>query len=382
MTIALCIEPQDLLFCRDGRPIVAGEGAAAGSAMPSPQVVAGAIRSAVLKAKNQLPAHGGTPDTAAIAAVRAIAIRGPLLYAQQDIRIVRDGMPIHLPAGAYIPMPADLIGTKAKHGQFGEPTDRLVPQSPLAGWMAPADAPQAQALWPSRRDKRPSAPDGDPVQPGEQAPQNGFLTWEGFLAWQSGRVPRADQNHLRHIHQLWQTETRTQVALTTDEAVAAEGDLFTTRYLRLEQGLGLYVEIDDDAVGQMLCPQGNDHPSYRLHLGGDRRLARYRRIDPITWPTVQGPATALALTAPILPPNDGRCPGCWKPQCIGLAIPGADPISGWDLEHQHPKPVRWALKPGSVWHLADGCDHPPLIGCETDTGYGWVAYGSPPSAAI
>ena len=46
MTIAVILDPFDVLFCRDGRPIVPGEGAAAGASLPFPQVLAGAIRTA------------------------------------------------------------------------------------------------------------------------------------------------------------------------------------------------------------------------------------------------------------------------------------------------------------------------------------------------
>lgn len=353
MTIAVLIEPVDLLFCRDGRPIVPGAGAAAGSNLPNPQVLAGAIRTAVLRQRGDLPADGNPPGDPQLKSILTIQVRGPLLA---DLGT---GMP-------YIPMPADVLGDKAKHGLEGRPRARLAPRAGVPGWVAPGDAKQALALWPvgPAMVKQESS---DKYRPGELATQNGWLDWQNFQQWAAGKVPTAAVPSGK----LWHTETRTQVALDAATATAADGQLFTTRYLRLACGVGLYAEID----GADELPE-----QFVIGLGGDRRQARVRQVAPVSWPT--GGSVALAMTPTILPVADGRCPAAWKAQCRGLAIPGADPISGWDLAKAAPRPTRWAIRPGAVWHLAQPLSAPPpCIGIddETRSGFGWMAYGAAPA---
>lgn len=353
MTLAILIEPLDLLFCRDGRPIVAGEGAAAGTALPGPQVLAGAIRTALLRQRGQLPTDGSRPAQAHLDAVLQVRLRGPLLA---DLA---RGQPL-------IPMPADLAGDKAKHGLCGTPQARLRPQSGVPGWQAPADAPQALPLWPAPERASKASTPNDRARPAELAAQSGFLTWDGFQAWAAGRLPNSDQ--VRSAETLWAVEARTNVSLDAATAVAAKGQLFTSRYLRLAPGVGLYAEVD-----------GADDLPATLLLGGDRRQVTVRRLPkPVAWPT-QG-RVALALTPTILPQD--RCPAEWQPHCRGLAIPGADPVSGWDLAANGgagaPRQTRWAIRPGAVWHL----DSPiafTSIGVETASGFGWIAVGTGPT---
>lgn len=354
MTLAILIEPLDLLFCRDGRPIVAGEGAAAGTALPNPQVLTGAIRTALLRRRGQLQDNGRAPEARHIEAVKAVRVRGPLLA---DLRTGRP----------FIPMPADVVGQKAKHGQQGSASTRLIPRERVPGWQAPPDAPQALAMWAPPDKAREQQPKSERHRVGELAPQSGFLTWEGFEVWAKGGIPAAD--HIRIAKDLWIEEVRTNVALTPDGAVADEGLLFTTRYLRLRQGIGLYAEIDGPA---------SDLPD-TIQLGGDRRQARITRLKgPVAWPK-EG-RVALALTPVILP--QGRCPEAWRDHCTGLAVPGADPVSGWDLAAHHgagsPRPTRWAIRAGSVWHLSQSF-HDTMIGLEIESGFGWIARGQPPS---
>lgn len=359
MTIALLIEPLDLLFCRDGRPIVAGEGAAAGSSLPGPQVLAGAIRTTLLRQRGFLPADGGRPQQAHLDAVLKVAVRGPLLA---DLRT----------AAPLIPMPADLVGDKPKHGQVGSARTRLHPLAGIPGWTAPPDAPQALPLWPRPERADRTKPQGERVRPGASAAQSGFLTWAGFQTWQAGGVPAAAD--IRAADQLFATEVRTQVGLDVASAIAADGVLFSTRYLRLTQHVGFYVEID----GADDFPQAGT-----LLLGGDRRQAGFSRLSaPVAWQA--SGSVMLALTPTILAAEDGRCPATWKAHCRGLAIPGAESVSGWDLAANGgkgaPRPTRWAIPAGAVWHLGESVTTPSSIGCECSSGFGWTARGTTPSS--
>ena len=354
MTIAILLDPVDLLFCRDGRPIVAGEGAAAGAGLPNPQVLTGAIRSALLRERGQLPADGSKPKQEHLDAVMQVRVRGPLLA---DLK---HGLP-------FIPMPADLVGKKPKHGTESTPTARLRPRRGVPGWQAPPDAPQALPLWPLPEQAQADAPQHPRQRPGDTAPQQGYLTWQGFDTWAKGGVPTAE--HVKQASDLWLTETRTNVALAVDTAVAADGMLFSTRYVRLKTDIGFYVEID-----------GADDLPTTLQLGGDRRQVQVRRLkEPVPWPA-QG-SVALALAPVILP--QGRCPEDWKSHCTGLAISGADPVSGWDLTKNDgkgaPRPTRWTIRAGAVWHLSQTISN-ISIGSENETGFGWIARGIAPTA--
>lgn len=386
MSTALLIEPQDLLFCRDGRPIVPGEGAAAGTSLPSPQVVAGAVRTAWLRAAGKLPEGGGTIRDDDFAQVQKIIVRGPLLYVA-DPELFKaslqsadpHGKPLELPEGPLIPCPADVVGGKAKHGSAGAgELTRLLPNDTVAklAWTKPQDAPKAQPLWPLVRDRKAETPAAEKARPGDLAPQRGFLDAKDLKEWAGGRIPK------RVIPEsaLWQAESRTQVGLEVDSATAEDGRLFTTRYLRLAPGLALYVEVDVEKDGPRLEEL---EKTTSLFLGGDRRLARCRTVEPsFAWPQPpEGPAWACALTPAIA--TAGRCPPDWTDHCTGLAVPGCEPISGWDLHERRPRPTRWAMRAGSAWHLeADLSDRPPHLPNQGDTDkhFGWLLWGKPVAA--
>ena len=353
--IALLLEPQDLLFCRDGRPIVAGEGAAAGTALPNPQVLAGALRTHLLKKRGQL--IDGKANEQAIARVMQVHLRGPLLW--------QDDYPL-------LPFPADCVcATKPKHGQgedHSEPYRLLLPlNSELPGWRAPADFPNLRPMWASQPTVRDNS---DTSRLRAWHPRTGYLSWKGFQAWAAGKAPQGS-DHV-DVAKLFVTEARTQVGLNVTEATAEEGRLFTTRYLRFQAGVRFYCEVEGaDELGQ---------ESFTLHLGGDRRLVHASPIDPVKWPLASGLRTcALAITPTILPASGALAPNDWQASLRGAVVPGTEAISGWDLAAGHgqgaPRPTRFALRPGAVWHTEGLSSWPKQIGSETETGFGWLAWG-------
>lgn len=347
MSLALRLEPQDLLFCRDGRPIVAGEGAAAGSSLPSPQVLAGAIRTFVLRQRGEL--KEGKASDEAIQKVLNIRVRGPILMDKD---------------GPLIPMPADVVGEKSKHGSEAKHLARLRPWPDFPGWIAPPNIPKAQALWTNHL-----VPDGqnNKHRPGELSPQTGFLTWKGFEKWLRGETPGKDD--LKHQSDLWETEVRTQVALKPDTATAEDGKLLSTHYLRLKKDISLYAEVE----GADELPK-----DFLLGLGGDRRQVRVSQTKQVfnNLPKPAQKACALAITPTILE-SGLNCPVNWQSMCTGLAINGADPISGWDLAKSCPKPVRWAIRAGAVWFFDQAATNSNCIGIETENGFGWTVWGKP-----
>lgn len=369
MTCALLIEPHDLLFCRDGRSIVAGAGSAAGSSLPNPQVIAGCIRSAALRQRGLLPDDGSMVADSAIASIQTIRIRGPLPFDRDRAKPV-------------IPCPADVASQgKNKHGTAEQaPFVRLGPLSPVLTrrlhWQGPAEAPHSRPLWSTQRGHGEQAAHETSDVHAPWHSQSGWLDWDGFLAWQAGGCP--ERSHYYSDSDLWTTESRTQVALDAETAMASDGLLFTTRYLRLQSHVGLYIEVDgaDD-----LLPNIGDQ--MLALLGGDRRTVTLRRIPAIDWPQApeQPSSVACALT-PTLLDSDCHCPEAWREHCIALAVGGHLPISGWDLAANAgqgaPRPTRNALASGAVWHVDPAAAYPPAIGNETENGFGWIAWGRAP----
>lgn len=358
MTIAVILDPFDVLFCRDGRPIVPGEGAAAGASLPFPQVLAGAIRTALLKQRGGLV--GQTADAEKLKRIVAeVAVRGPLLYDRTS------GRPL-------IPCPADLVACeKPKHGQSDIARFlRLAPlASDLPGWdeSRPPGAPHLRPLWNLEATKN----SDQSVRLRAWHAQPGWLTWSGFEAWVRGGAPTSADH--RMADKLFQSETRTQVALDAGTATADPGKLFSTRYLRLCKNIALYAELDG---ADELVPPGQ---SIALSLGGDRRLCQVERTDePVPWPQrPSGPTTLLALTPTILDEPGASWPAILKDRLAGCAIPGTEAVSGWDLVKNRPKPTRFACRAGSVWHLTStAANLPSRLGQESDLGFGWIAYGA------
>jgi len=365
MTIAILIDPLDVLFCRDGRPIVAGEGASAGATLPWPQVVAGAVRTAVLKQRGAFQ-NKTTPDPSLVKkVVSEVSIRGPLLY---DRKNGKNGRP-------FIPCPADVVAAeKSKHGKAH--STKLIRLNPLPenvelpGWNEnkPSATPLLRPLWHYEAPKN-----NDQIHRARAwHTQMGWITWDGFESWVNGDAPNISEH--RQSDDLFFAETRTQVSIDSELGTALEGKLFTTHYLRLKSSIALYVEIDgaDDLVDIQ-------RPSV-LTLGGDRRLCQIERTELVRWPKrPSGPAVLLGLTPTIIKDIGASYPSALAKYLTGCAVSGHDAISGWDLERHCPKPTRYACRAGAVWHLASHITEIPKLNrdlLDQDRGFGWLAVGT------
>jgi len=325
-----------------------------------PQVLTGAIRTALLKQRGALNGINATPE--ALARILAeVAVRGPLIFDHKTQRPL-------------IPCPADLVGVdKAKHGAASvERFLRLAPliSSDLPGWSEcrPKQTPCLRPLW----NLEATRTRDQTARLRAWHTQPGWLTWSGFLAWVAGGTP-APTDHVP-AKEIFDSESRTQVGMDTGTNIAAESVLFTTRYLRMQPRFGLYAEIDgaDDLVASSVLA---------LTLGGDRRLCVGRKTTPVSWPTrPPGPAVCLALTPTILPERGATWPTELSSHLAGCGVLGSDAISGWDLAKNsglgQPKPTRYACRSGSVWHLTTGTTPPPRLGSDQALGFGWLAHGT------
>ena len=359
----LRIDPVDTLFFRDGRPFDPASRVASG--LPSPQVLAGALRTELLRRAdidlNQLAGHIAKGERfskgAALAGgnigsdIGQLRFRGPWFG-----KSIPDGEACEL----VYPVPATL--RKVQNG-----ANSIVRLDPLSqgpappGWIPPA--PGMVPLW--HRGPETLKPVG-----------HRWITTDGLKRFLSGTVPEWED--LVAADDLYGFEERTGIAVDPKRQAASDGMIYATRRLVLRPGICLWAEVDGSATALGLLGQESDR--LLLPLGGEGRLAA------ITLCGAQArPATARAV-APY-GPDSGRllvlvAPaflGGWKPDGLPLlaaAVPGHVAISGWDLARGGPKPTRFAVEAGSVYFLPPGAAGPLAagLGDDEDTSIGWGAY--------
>lgn len=353
----LFVEPADVLLFRDGRPFSAGEDhRATGTFPPSPSVVYGALRSALLAQagadftrddfglRNGVERSLGTRARPGTLALRSLTLA----------RRTRPGGPVE----RLWPAPAFLLGPKDP--ERGARTLRLAPRDALPAGMT-------------------NLPDGlRPLLPAEPHPAHtfyervtGYLAESAFEDVLAGGVPSTNGAFVEPAA-LFVREPRTHVALRgrDDDAfrgTAQEGMLFVVDFVRLRPGVGF-------ALGVEHLPDGERVPPL-LRLGGEGRAALLEevRLETASGRVREAVAAAggrlvLVLTTP--------CPSAhgWRPEALtaeGVRLPdgrtlgarlvGAATgrhvvVGGWDVARKRPKPARRAAPPGSAYFLDDVAD--------------------------
>jgi CRISPR-associated protein Cmr3 len=170
-------------------------------------------------------------------------------------------------------------------------------------------------------------------------------------------------------------EDRTGVVIDPDTYASKEGEIYTTRSLRLKPGLGFYAEADvpDDKTGHFDAPP-------TVPWGGERHHVVMRKVPPVTWPELAGDDhTSLLLLSPAFF-NRG-----WQPDVIpedqlrGAAVEGPYAVSGWDLARGGPKPTRFGVDTGSVYFIEGRAPVGQSLNDsreDTALGYGFFLKGS------
>jgi CRISPR-associated protein Cmr3 len=337
--IGLVLEPLDLLFFRDGRPFEAG--IRVGSTTIFPQTVAGALRTALLdRAGCDFAALGRALKTGCSFA-DALAEQSSELA---DIAAVSIGGPWFMQNGEpLVPAPATLL--QNEDGKFV----RLAPlRDWLPGWL-PAE-PNMLPLWTRTI--------------GRAERVSGYLTLRGVERFLRGECPAPDQ--VLGSGALFETDTRTGIAVRGDTMTVEEGMIYSAEYLALKPGVHLYAELSgpEAALSDALAEDT------AIPLGGQSRYVRVRRCDPVEWPRRQtgGSGSLLLLSTPA-PFAAG-----WKPDGLDIvtaAVPGHVAVSGWDLVRAGPKPTRFAAQAGSVYFCRDGAPDRESLCDGEDALLGW-----------
>lgn len=299
---SIFIEPLDILYLR-GNKLFADAGAHGEALMPPwPSLAAGAVRS-------RLMAEGAT------------------LEALADFRLTQFGLARHHQDELehLWPLPADVIVSeelKLDDATYLRPTN------------APTGIGSSYTL--------PKLPTLQTAKPGK--PVGGlWLNGDGIATWLAGRALNA--KHFVRSGELWQSDPRLGIALDPVTRSAADGKIYTTETIALQNGVGFHATYE-----------GSTHqlPNESIvRLGGDGRGAVVRFVTAPTiapdWARIEKERRfRLMLTTP------GLFSGGWQPDAIpatlvSASVSRAETISGWDLVTNKPKSAQRVAPTGSVY---------------------------------
>jgi CRISPR-associated protein Cmr3 len=337
------LDPDDLLFFRDGKPSTQGSDHYLASVFPpAPSTLFGAVRTRRLVDKG-VALEGLTKTNWAERLGAALEqelgpwgglgemrLRGPWL--------VRGENEILLPA------PADL---GVRTGRFTEVESAFrfrLEEAEAGSWSHP--------LLPWRPYSR-VGEEWTPVEPESVVSAAGtwWLTAAGLTAWAAGGVP--ETAHFVHRDDLWQPEPRTGVGLEEQTRQAREHYLYTFGFVRLRKGIA----IGFDAQGGLLDGEGG------MRLGGEGRT-----VTLLPGPQFPGQPelggtggrTVVVCLTPMLSASGAYPPGFsgdrldsnfGQSSCklIGAMVRGPQPAGGWDIAQRRAKPLRRAIAPGAVF---------------------------------
>lgn len=370
------ITPQDVWMFRDNKPFAAGQSFVARSMFPpTPQTVQGFLRTQYLESRNvDFKAYG----------------RGEVDSAKQDIGYTPEkGQPtlgkLRI-AGAFIARktgdnlerlfrpPLDVQfkpdaphpdgNKKVTHGTFRQFIVGDVPNyqtNLFEGWR-----PLIPPIIPDSDDKKWDAP-------------TGWLTEDAFQAYLAGNI--ASHHTLIPNHEVYVMEERPGIALETARRTTRESHFYHAQFVRPNDNVGLLVgssiEIFQEAHGSVM-------------IGGESRFGDFdtRVNEPSSLHLHTNGNLRVVLLTPAYfddgwQPNSG---GDWS-QWVGggtlvsAAIGKPQHISGWDVAHNRPKPLRHYLPVGSVFFFenADWQNRPftqtPTDESQDETYFGAMGYG-------
>lgn len=257
------ITPVDVWTFRDGRPFSAGEDTRARShALPSPFTLLGAFRTAALLEKGIAPKdfyEGRTPCPEwgkAGPFPGDFALRGPFWRKADTI---------------YFPLPADVVRITSplkNEAQVAESERRRKEEENEYALLSPLKDPPFQtslpnsSLYPLWIKKC-----GNPTAPGDL-----YLSLEGLLDYLTKKP--ISEKHLAKPSDFYEREVRMGIHLESKRRTVKEGFLYRAEYIRLHEGVSLYVEVS------LPKSQNQSMNGFFLHLGGERRMAYLREVTP------------------------------------------------------------------------------------------------------
>ncbi len=247
MSIALTIQPHDVLLFRDGKPFSAGTDARAQSLFPpTPFTIQGAIRARVLFSSDVHPseyAAGATPAAKRLQQLIGkpgpdygqLRLKGPFLSRWENNRWVR-----------YFPLPVDVIQAQ----------DAFALLQPLkdAPWQSNIPE-ELQASW---------------VRTTERIGESrGWIDEEDLRRYLKGDAPQKVLEETAFVER----EHRFGIAIDTNRRTVQESYLYLVEFLRLKGNAAFWIEVDGISQKHLGGAKGF------LQLGGEARAACYAVED-------------------------------------------------------------------------------------------------------
>ena len=355
MNVIMQVTPHDPLVARDSRPFGAGQGNRMRSLLwPLPSVVAGAFRTALVKAMPHVDFSGNMPQR-----LMQIGVAGLFPVHQDQL---------------YLPAPHDAVAEPKEIGKGIKKLHRVVPQATQGG----CDLPDGSLL---------------PVMLSELQAKEEFKPadvpawWPvgKYSEWLLGKDLCFDSSFLLNPLQ----EKRDHVSLDAEIGAAADGLIFSTAGLNLTRLPRMDVDLSMPLLdrfaeitlsGRITIPDSETELKIGQQfgiwqpLGGERRMVHWQREEPqnqakiIGWECPSEIRSALANTTKVrmvlASPaifNDGWKPG-WlsnglegellgvKLRLVGASISRWKAVSGWSLAPPRgPKAIRRMVPAGSVY---------------------------------
>ena len=365
----IIIEPNDVLMFRESKPYTAGESHLARSTLPLPQVVAGALRTAIL-------VKGNFSDKACKLA-GVIKEEGKLIPKEPEFEVLGHFL-LYKPSKdekeqEYFPTPFDVAKAKGIDGYF------FVEPLPLDG---------SSERWRGKFVFK-----GKTIHFGGVG---GYLSYDDLIRYLKGEL-REDELEDAIRGDLVKKESRVGIKLGNAKTTE-EGYFYKAEFLRFSKGVKLSVWLNGNDIKDSLGESG------LIRLGGESRFARFTIIDEnplkdlkVAWNEIKEKinekgrfklyvATPLLIrsgdnyTWDVKPILEEKLKKKIKIKNIYSLIGKPLTFSGWDYANNRPKPNRHAVPAGSVYFVEFDdnfeLDKPYLkLGELTKLGYGLCFMG-------
>ncbi|RMG90566.1 MAG: hypothetical protein D6708_08250, partial [Candidatus Dadabacteria bacterium] len=295
--------------------------------------------------------YGGPDDTG------GLDLWGPFF-----VREGPDGAPEVL-----VKAPLDVQAVYSDRTKTGRTVPLVREADPPEGIRVASNPPRLGAL------RAPRTGAGETVKPSDD--EEALEPGSGYLySWDFGAYLRGESSALGPVREkdLWTLEPRTGIALKSTRTVK-ESHLYTAEFLRLRPGVGFCLRVDGGAEEELPA-------SGMMRLGGEGRCAAFRRVDrgegwhglppadDLVEPLSRSGRFRLVLLSPAVyrqgwlpdPVRESAggyvlpLPGGGEARLIAAAVGKPRPIVGWDLAAGAPRPLLWAVPPGSVYWFDAG----------------------------
>lgn len=304
--IRLNIEPFDLLLFRDGRPFDMGDSASS-LPFPSPLTFQGAVRAKLWKFKEEIPPDWLDPTEP------PFKFYGP--FFEKDGKLL---FPLH----------RSLLDIGPVESSFIKP-----------GYCNLRDLKIKKIPW----------------QKGEEEGARGFISIDDFKEYLlNGNV----RGKIMEEVELWKVEERVSIKIDPDLYTVSEEDaLFSVGFMRLEKGVRFAFFIE----GEEKIREYLEREPRALILGGERRPVRYELVEEdfkqmfedlkekIEEKVKERKIMKVIFLTPSIPKGGFIPKSLAQREIITAYIPKPMRLGGWDYKSNEPRPMRYALSPGSTF---------------------------------